>query len=281
MTTEFAPQATTIDTGGAQAQGGTTPNDNALDAAATGDGGQEQGAEGDAGEPAAKPPKTPEQREIDRLRKAVDRRTRQLYEARAAQGAPQVAVTREPGAGTTPPSQTTDEKLTLSRAELDKLINDRAEQLAPSIRQQQTEIEHRRSVVEGLAKEWGKEKFDTFASDLDDVFGGLTSDNGQAKPATNAIFESEMPAALIEYLTDPDNADEAETLSHMSDRQAARKVAQLEAKILEAKKSAKPQRSNAPAPLEQIKGGGKSSSMPDPSNTKAYIAWANKQERGG
>jgi len=227
----------------------------------------------------AKPEKTPEQREIERLRRAIDRKTRQLYEARATQ--PQrVAETAPTQSSTTTSSQGNDEKLTLSQAELDKIVKERAEQLAPTLRQQQAEIEHRRGVVDALSKEWGKEKFDTLSSELDDVFGGLTGSNGRPKPATDAIFESEMPAALIEYLTDPDNADEAESLSHMSDRQAARKVAQIEAK-LEAKKASKPQRSNAPTPIEPIKGGGKSTSgMPDPSNTKAYIAWANKQERG-
>lgn len=240
----------------------------------------EGGTEGEGTEAGAKPPKTAEQREIERLRRAVDRRTRQLYEARGQAGTQQVAETRTPQAGTTPPSQANDEKLTLSRSELDKLIKDGAEKLAPAIRQQQTEIEQRAKVVEGLAKEWGKEKFDTFASDLDDVFGGLADQKGQPKAATNAIFESEMPAALIEYLTDPDNADEAEALSHMGDRQAGRAVAKIEAKLTEAKKTGKPQRSNAPAPLETIKGGGKSNSMPDPGNTKAYIAWANKQDRG-
>lgn len=235
--------------------------------------------DGQQEEPKSKPEKTAEQREIERLRRAVDRKTRQLYEARATQ--PQrIAETTPTQTSTTTPSQGNDEKLTLSQAELDKIVKERAEQLAPTLRQQQAEIEHLRGVVEALSKEWGREKFDAMSSELDDVFGGLSGPNGRPKPATDAIFESEMPAALIEYLTDPDNADEAESLSHMSDRQAARKVAQIEAK-LEAKKASKPQRSNAPTPIEPIKGGGKSTSgMPDPSNTKAYIAWANKQERG-
>lgn len=277
MTIESAlPVAGTPAEPGTQSQADNGTNTNPLEGASEG------GAtgEGEGGETAPKAEKTAEQREIERLRKAVDRRTRQLYQERAGRSTQQVAETPAASSGTTAPSQANDEKLTLSRAELDKLINDRAEKLAPAIRQQQSEIEHRRGVVEGLANEWGKEKFDTFASDLDDVFGGLTADNGQAKPATNAIFESEMPAALIEYLTDPDNADEAEALSHMGDRQAARTVAKLEAKLTEAKKNGKPQRSNAPAPLDPIKGGGKSNSMPDPANTKAYIAWSNKQERG-
>ncbi len=263
---------------GEQSHAETSTEQNGLEAVA----GEDAGAstEGEQGEPKAKPEKTPEQREIERLRRAVDRKTRQLYELRGSQ--PQrVAETPRQEIGTTSATQGSDEKLTLSQAELDKMVTERAEKIAPTLRQQQAEIEHRQAVVQSLEKEWGRDKFNTLSSDLDDVFSGLADQSGRPKPATAAIFESEMPAALIEYLTDPDNADEAEALSHMGDRQAARKIAQLEAKLAEAKKTAKPQRSNAPAPLEPVKGGGKSTgSMPDPSNTKAYIAWANKQERG-
>jgi hypothetical protein len=230
----------------------------------------------------AKKEKTPEEREIARLRRGIDRKTRQLAEARAAMqsNAPQAAVTREQPTGTNTATQADDEPIKLSRAELAQLVKQEAEKLAPTIRSQQAEIEHRKSVVDGLAKEWGQEKFDTFASELDDVLGGLAGRDGKPKPATDAIFESEMPKALIEYLTDPDNAEEAEALANANDRQAGRLIAKLEVKLAAAKPD-KPQRSNAPAPLEPIKGGGKTtSSMPDPANTKAYMKWANEQERG-
>jgi hypothetical protein len=229
----------------------------------------------------AKKEKTPEEREIARLRRGIDRKTRQLAEARAAMqsNAPQAAVTREQPTGTNTATQADDEPIKLSRAELAQLVKQEAEKLAPTIRSQQAEIEHRKSVVDGLAKEWGQEKFDTFASELDDVLGGLAGRDGKPKPATDAIFESEMPKALIEYLTDPDNAEEAEALANANDRQAGRLIAKLEVKLAAAKPD-KPQRSNAPAPLEPIKGGGKTtSSMPDPANTKAYMKWANEQER--
>jgi hypothetical protein len=229
----------------------------------------------------AKKEKTPEEREIARLRRGIDRKTRQLAEARAAMqsNAPQAAVTREQPTGTNTATQADDEPIKLSRAELAQLVKQEAEKLAPTIRSQQAEIEHRKSVVDGLAKEWGQEKFDTFASELDDVLGGLAGRDGKPKPATDAIFESEMPKALIEYLTDSDNAEEAEALANANDRQAGRLIAKLEVKLAAAKPD-KPQRSNAPAPLEPIKGGGKTtSSMPDPANTKAYMKWANEQER--
>jgi hypothetical protein len=227
----------------------------------------------------AKKEKTPEEREIARLRRGIDRKTRQLAEARAAMqsNAPQAAVTREQPTGTNTATQADDEPIKLSRAELAQLVKQEAEKLAPTIRSQQAEIEHRKSVVDGLAKEWGQEKFDTFASELDDVLGGLAGRDGKPKPATDAIFESEMPKALIEYLTDPDNAKEAEALSRMSAMQAGRFVAQLEAKL---SATDKPQRSNAPAAIEPIKAAGKgTNSMPNPSDTRAWMKWANENER--
>lgn len=234
-----------------------------------------EGSEGEA-EPAKKE-KTPEEREIARMRRALDKRTRQLYELRA-QVPSQTTVTREQGAGTTSATQADDEPVTLSRAELAQRIKQEAEKLAPTIRSRDAEMEHRQGVVDGLAKEWGQEKFNAMANELDDVLSGLADPDGRPKAATDAIFESDAPKALIEYLTDPDNADEAEELAAASPVKAGRLVAKLEAKL--AATTAKPQRSNAPTPPEPVKGGGKTtSSMPDPANTKAYMKWANEQER--
>ena len=119
-----------------------------------------------------KPAKTPEQREIDRLRKVVDRRTRRI-------GKLEEALTSRPlqtqAIDATNESAGKDsEVLSLSRAELDRLIADRAKQLAPKISEQESEIEHRRSVVTALEKSLGKERFDSLAADLNEAFDGLT-----------------------------------------------------------------------------------------------------------
>ena len=247
-------------------------------AANEGESGDEGQHESEGSDEKPKKEKTPEQRELDRIRRGLDRKTKQNYQLKAQleQLAQSSLTQREQNAGIN--AQTNDEPLTLSRAELEKMVKERAERMAPAIRHQQAEMEQRRAVVADLAKEWGQEKFDAYASDLDDAFGGLADAKGNPKPITNAIFESDAPAAVIAYLADPDNASEAENLSGMSDREAARAVAKLEAK-LETMKS-KPQRSNAPAPLEPLKGNGKSmGSMPNPGDTKTYIKWANEQER--
>lgn len=225
-----------------------------------------------------KPQKTAEERELDRARRKIDRLVRQREELRAQVRMPLAASTQSQAQHTNEPASD-DEPLTLSRAELDRMVTERAQKLAPTIKQQEAEIEQRRGVVAGLQKEWGQEKFDAIARDLDEAFDGLTDDKGRPKPAADAIFESDAPKALIEYLADPENADEAEALGRMSAIAAGRAVAKLEAKLAAKKAEAKPQPSKAAAPIEAVKGGGTVNSMPDPSDTKAYIKWANEQER--
>ncbi len=235
----------------------------------------EDAAKEEAGEEKPKPEKTPEQREIERLRRAVDRRTRQLAEARAQQG-----LQRQPIGDTNQLTESDSESLTLSRQQLAEMVKREAERLAPTLKQQEAEIEHRKGIVDSLAKTWGQEKFDAYAADLDDVLGGLAV-NGKPKPATDAIFEAEKPAKVIEYLTDPDNAAEAEALASMNPIQAGRFVAKLEMKLEAKAKESKPQRSNAPAPIEPVRGQGQINALPDPKNTQAWIKEMNRREAAG
>lgn len=224
--------------------------------------------EGEQKEPPKKE-KTPEQREIERLRRRVDNLTRQKYELSARNQPQQQEKTQG----------SDDEPVTLSRAELQKLIAEQAKELAPTISEQRAEIERRQGVVKSLAKTWGQEEFDAKASELDEVFGGLSDASGRPKPATDAIFDADDPKAVIEYLTDPDNADEAERFARLPATRAGREIARIEAKLEAAKKAAKPQPSKAAKPIEAVKGAGVATGAPDPTDTKAWIKWANEQER--
>lgn len=269
---------TALPTGGTTAAAGETSDDAATHNTNQGDLGDGHGAgsaagEDDGKEPAAgaKKEKTPEQREVERLRRRVDNLTRRRYELEAI-----AANARQQQQPNTEGDD--DEPVTLTRAELNQRIAEQAKQLAPTMREQQAEAERRHTVVNSLAKEWGQEKFDTLSAELDDAFGGLVDRRGAPKPATDAIFEADSPKDVIEYLTDPDNADEAASLSTMSALQAGRAIARIEQKLDAAKSKAKPKPSNAPAPIEPARGGGVPNGMPDPSDTKAYIAWANAQE---
>jgi hypothetical protein len=216
-----------------------------------------------------KPEKTPEQRELDRARRKIDRLVRQREELRAV-------LQQRPVSDTNHTEQDDGESLTLSKAELQRVIKAEAEKLAPTMQAQKAEIEHRQKVVQTLAKSWGQEKFDQIASDLDDAFGGLADQRGAPKPATDAIFEADDPKALVEYLSDPEHAEEAANIARMNAISAGRAIGKIEAKLAAMKAESKPQRSSAAAPLSAVRGAGTVNTAA-PTDVKAYMAWANKQ----
>lgn len=198
----------------------------------------------------AKTEKTPEQREIERMRRKIDRLVRQREELRARVPTQDLrshsidAIKEQPAGDS--------EHLTLTPAQLQQVIREQAEKLAPLVQEQRAVQERRSAVVQGLAKAWGQEKFDYLAAELDETFGGLVDAKGQPKPATDAIFEADDPQGVIEYLTDPEHAAEAEALASMPALRAGMAIARIEAKL----KAPKPQASNAPKPLEAIRGQG-------------------------
>lgn len=238
-----------------------------------------EAAEKDA-EEQAKPEKTPEQREIERLRRGIDRRTRRLAETEARLRDIESRLQSGDSGATNRTEQDDSETITLSRAEVAVMVKREAERLASTLKQQDAEIEHRRGIVVGLAKEWGQARFDAIAAELDEALGGLAV-NGKIKPATDAIFAADKPAKVIEYLADPEHADDAEKLAGMSAVHAGRFVARIEAQLEAKAKEAKPQRSNAPAPIEKVSGQGNTKSMPDPRNVHAWIQEMNRRERAG
>lgn len=176
--------------------------------------------------------------------------------------------------------QDDSETVSLSKAELDRMIRDQAQKLAPALKEQESIAERRQKVAEGLAKTWGQEGFNQRAQDLEAAFNGLTNGK-EPKPAVDAIFEADDAAAVIEYLTDPDNSAEAESIARMGAVQAGRAIAKLEAKLGAAKKADKPTPSKAPAPIEADRGRGKINAAPDPRDTKSWMAWMNEREAKG
>jgi hypothetical protein len=205
------------------------------------------------------------EREKKRLQRGIDRKTRQLSEERArAEYRPQEKVNDS-------------ETVTLTRAEIQKMVNDEAVKLAPTMKEQYAETERRTAVVETLTKAWGQDKFNELSNDLDDSFNGLIAGDGTTKPAVEAIFESDNPQAVIEYFADPKNADEAEAFAKLGAIRAGREIAKLEAKLATAKQ--KNPISKAPAPLENVRAKGGADTSPDPADTKAWIKWMNEQDR--
>lgn len=202
--------------------------------------------------------KTPEERRLAQLQRAVDRRTKrigaleqELAEFRANGGLRQRQVSADNDA-----SADDDGPVSLTRAELDELVTARAKKLAPTLTEQAAEAKRRAGVVDSLAKTWGKEKFDELASDLNEAFDGLVDGSGRPKPATDAVFEADDPKAVIEFLADPENLEEAERIARLNPVQAGKAIAKLEAQMKANAAKDKPRASNAPAPLEPVKGAG-------------------------
>lgn len=155
------------------------------------------------------------------------------------------------------PQQSDDEPVSLSKSELQELIQQEARKLAPQVKQREDLIEQRTATVTQLRKQWGADKFESLTSDLGEALDGQTLDDGKTfKPAVEEILDSKHAGALIEYLTDPENADEAEAIGRMGERQAARAIARLEVKVQAMKAKDKPQVSSAPAPIESVRGQG-------------------------
>lgn len=249
---------------------------------------QEQSAQA---EPEAKPEpeapkdepkreKTHEEKELARQRRRIDNLTRRLHMAESElqrNGGARNDLHSRPIESTNGVEQVDSDELRLSRAEAVRLIEERAKQLAPTIAQQHAEESRRQAVVEKLSQSFGKERFDELAQDLDDALGGLRDGSGRPKPAIEAIFEADQPADLIEYLADPDNSVEAEAIARMNPVQAGRAVARLEQKLRAKKAEAKPERSNAPAPVEPLRGQGAAEKDPSDMSDTEFAAWRRRQ----
>jgi hypothetical protein len=222
-----------------------------------------------------KPAKTQEQREIERMRRKIDRLVRQREELRAlSQQRPLAQSSNEED---NRPDASNSDTLTLSRAEAQRLIELRARELAPVVGQQQAAIEHRQKVVSRLATDWGQERFDALASDLDDAFGGLRDASNAPRPVVDALFEADDPKQLIEYLADPDNSDEAAALARLPAVSAGRAIARLEAKLAERKSKVKSEPSKIPAPIELPRGQGSVTKDPSQMTDAEFARWRRAQ----
>ena len=203
--------------------------------------GQEQGEQKEKED--EKPQKTWEQKELEKARRRIDKLTRRLYEREAALNAHPPQKDYD--------SANDDEPITLTKAELQQRIQEEARKAAPTVAQQEALLKHRQAVIAALDKDFGTERFNEIAADLDEALGGLADRDGKPKPVAEAIFESEHPRQLIEYLADPDHEDEARAIGRMSATQAARAIVKIEAKLAD-----KPKPSKAAEPLAPVKAAG-------------------------
>lgn len=223
--------------------------------------------------PDDKPAKSPEQKAIERLERKLGRVIGQREEARAEreQLRQQIAGLQSRDIGDTNQSDSTDsDTLSLTRAQLRAVIEAEAKKLAPTIKGNEESVSKQREVVSGLVKEWGLEAFQERTNDLAEVL----DQNKQM-----LVLDTENPAALIEYLTDDENADEADAIARMPIGRAGYALAKIVAKIEAAKSESKPKASKAPAPIEAGRGQGSAPLGYHPNMTDAqYAAWRKSQK---
>lgn len=208
----------------------------------------------------------PLEKQLKREQRRIQNLTRQKYELQAK---------LEQLSSLAPNTQKADNQgivddsdtLSLSKAELQRLIDQKAKELAPTIKAKEDgEAEIREKAI-SLRKTLG-DRFEELTGDLATVF-----DHDRQM----LVLDADNPAALIEYLTDPDNADEADRIARLPANRAAFAMARIEAKLTNTAKP-KPQISKVAAPIEQVRGGGGSASgAPNPSDTKAWIKWRMSQ----
>ena len=227
---------------------------------------QPEGADAEA---ATAEEKKPERHPLEKVLAKEQRRNqslaRRVHQAEAALA--QYGALQRPAIGDINQHEGADsEVLSLPKAQLDRLIEERARALAPSITSQAAERELETAAVSALQKTLG-DRFMEATNDLAAVFGA---------DKQMAVLRSSAPAALIEYLTDPDNADEAEGIAEMDAFATGGALANIVHKLAASKAGNKPQRSNAAAPIESVKASGAAFEPDESKMTDAQ--WARHQE---
>lgn len=209
----------------------------------------------------------PLEKQLKREQRRIQNLTRQKYELQAR---------LEQLSSLAPSTQKADNQgidddsdtLSLSKAELQRMIEQKAKELAPTIKAKEDgEAEIREKAI-SLRKTLG-DRFEELTGDLATVF-----DHDRQM----LVLDADNPAALIEYLTDPDNAEEADRIARLPANRAAFAMARIEAKLASTPKP-KPQISKVAAPIEPVRGGGgASNAAPDVIKDPAgWRRWMNAQ----
>ncbi len=201
-----------------------------------------------------------EAKEAEKLRKKLEKQEKRInllwaQRQEARERARQLEQRLQPSAiSDTNQSDAEDsDRLSLSRAELQQMIEREAKRLAPSLKEQQEAIESRQKVAQSLLTELGPDKYEELTDDLADL---LPPD------AQLLVLETDSPRALIEYLTDPENESQTKALGKLPPHQQGLKLGLLAAQLKAKRSRDKPLPSKAPAPIEPVKSQGDASRKP-------------------
>lgn len=209
-------------------------------------------------------------KQLDRANAKIGKLYAQREEARARARMFETAtgLPKDPIGDTNQESAADSDTLSVSRADLQRLIAAEAKRLAPQIQQQEADAEHRGRSVSALRLELGESKFRDLTDDLADIF---------PPEAQLAVLDVEQPRALMEYLTDPANEAEARGIARMDAVRQGIALARLESKLKA--KTPKPEPSKAPPPIERVRdAGGRFASEYSPNmSDKEYAEWRKRQ----
>lgn len=184
-----------------------------------------------------------EEQRIQRLERALERNKRDKREARdrAKQLEAQIAQLTKPAIGDNNGGEDDDsEPLSLSKAELRRLIDERANEIAPTIAQKQSMEQRIHSAAVAAKEALGEDDFDEIASEL----GELLPADKQLK-----LLEADKPADLMRHLAE--NPQKARSLSGMTEFQFGVAIAKLQTEI--AAKPRTPEVSKAAEPLRPVR----------------------------
>ena len=112
--------------------------------------------------------------------------------------------------------------------------------------------------------------FDAQLATLASVTGPLFDDKGRPEPLLQALLATDAPHKVMLHLAA--HPDVAADLIDLTPLQQARRLGRIESEL-----SAPSKTSNAPRPIDPVKGSAASSGEPDPADTTRWIAWRNKQ----
>jgi hypothetical protein len=207
----------------------------------TADGGQEPGSED------AKAEKTPEQRELERLRRQLTKRDRtqgklhqELQQARERLSQFETPEPRD------------------QQRAVDPVVLAREIALVEKVTEKSNQI----------AKE-GSKRFPDFmeaVAAITEELGPLFDQRGRPAPAMEAILDSDKPADLLHFLGK--NPDLASELEGLTPAQMGRRIARLETQMVE---QAKPKTSAAPKPLEPVRGGASDNELRSDLSTEEWM----------
>lgn len=171
-------------------------------------------------------------------------------------------------AQTTQNNQNTEQPQT---QDYQQLVNQMVEQgIAQRMAQQQ--VQQKVQSIESAGREKYGQEFDRSVQNL--TMAGV---GGQS--FIDALTNVKGSEAVVRYLGDTANLDEALRIAQMNPVQMALTISELAPKA--AKQYAKPI-SNAPAPMGNLDGarGSSSDGEPSASDTRAWMEWRNKNKRG-